>query len=176
MPHTVRPAGRAISPAASIANVVNVGAVKHGRNSSSSSASDPGSLLTRSIGGTLCEEFLRHRRCFLTSRPRSTPRTASNARSPRVRNSRGYAVTDHAAQGRTVHTGLAVITGTEARQHAYVALSRGTEANLAYVFTASPKTADPAPGPRPAPELARYDRRAAPGGPAAAPAATPADP
>ncbi len=87
----------------------------------------------------------------------------------------GYAVTDHAAQGRTVHTGLAVITGTEDRQHAYVALSRGTEVNLAYVFTASPKTADPAPGPRPAPELARYDRHAAPGGPAA-PAATPADP
>ena len=86
----------------------------------------------------------------------------------------GYAVTDHAAQGRTVHTGLAVITGTEDRQHAYVALSRGTEVNLAYVFTASPKTADPAPGPRPAPELARYDRRAAPVGPAAA--ATPADP
>ena len=57
----------------------------------------------------------------------------------------GYAVTDHAAQGRTVHTGLAVITGTEDRQHAYVALSRGTEVNLAYVFTLSPKTADPAP-------------------------------
>ena len=70
----------------------------------------------------------------------------------------GYAVTDHAAQGRTVHTGLAVITGTEDRQHAYVALSRGTDANLAYVFTVSPKLADPAPGPRPAPELARYDR------------------
>ena len=87
----------------------------------------------------------------------------------------GYAVTDHAAQGRTVHTGLAVITGTEDRQHAYVALSRGTDVNLAYVFTQSPKTADPAPGPRPAPELARYDRHAAPGGPAA-PAATPADP
>ena len=88
----------------------------------------------------------------------------------------GYAVTDHAAQGRTVHTGLAVITGTEDRQHAYVALSRGTDVNIAYVFTASPKTADPAPGPRPAPELARYDRRAAPGGPAAPAAATPADP
>jgi len=29
----------------------------------------------------------------------------------------GYAVTDHAAQGRTVHSGLAVITGTEDRQH-----------------------------------------------------------
>ena len=69
----------------------------------------------------------------------------------------GYAVTDHAAQGRTVHTGLAVITGTEDRQHAYVALTRGTDANLAYVFTISPKRADPAPGPRPAPELARYD-------------------
>ena len=72
----------------------------------------------------------------------------------------GYAVTDHAAQGRTVHTGLAVITGTEDRQHAYVALTRGTDVNTAYVFTASPKRADPVPSPRPAPELARYDRRA----------------
>ncbi len=70
----------------------------------------------------------------------------------------GYAVTDHVAQGRTVHTGLAVITGSEDRQHAYVALSRGTDANMAYVFTVSPKLADSAPGPLPAPELARYDR------------------
>ncbi|HEY6313557.1 MAG TPA: AAA family ATPase [Streptosporangiaceae bacterium] len=70
----------------------------------------------------------------------------------------GYAVTDHAAQSRTVHTGLAVIAGTEDRQHGYVALSRGTDTNMAYVFTVSPKRADPAPGPRPAPELARYDR------------------
>ena len=70
----------------------------------------------------------------------------------------GYAVTDHVAQSRTVHTGLAVIAGTEDRQHAYVALSRGTDLNMAYVFTLSPKRADPAPGPRPAPELARYDR------------------
>jgi hypothetical protein len=70
----------------------------------------------------------------------------------------GYAVTDHVAQSRTVHTGLAVITGTEDRQHAYVALTRGTDTNTAYVFTLSPKTADPAPGPRPALELARYDR------------------
>jgi hypothetical protein len=69
----------------------------------------------------------------------------------------GYAVTDHVAMGRTVHTGLAVITGTEDRQHGYVALSRGTDANYAYVFTTSPKRADPVPGPRPAPELARYD-------------------
>jgi conjugative relaxase-like TrwC/TraI family protein len=70
----------------------------------------------------------------------------------------GYAVTDHVAQGRTVTAGLAVITGTEDRQHAYVALSRGTGTNRAYVFTVSPKLANPAPGPRPAPELARYDR------------------
>jgi conjugative relaxase-like TrwC/TraI family protein len=70
----------------------------------------------------------------------------------------GYAVTDHVAQSRTVHTGLAVITGTEDRQHAYVALTRGTDTNTAYVFTLSPKIADPSPGPRPAPELARYDR------------------
>ena len=51
-----------------------------------------------------------------------------------------------------------MITGTEDRQHAYVALTRGTDLNMAYVFTLSPKRADPAPGPRPAPELARYDR------------------
>jgi hypothetical protein len=72
----------------------------------------------------------------------------------------GYAVTDHAAQGRTVRTGLAVITGTEDRQHAYVALTRGTHANTAYVFTLPAKLADPTPGPRPAPELARYDKHA----------------
>jgi conjugative relaxase-like TrwC/TraI family protein len=84
----------------------------------------------------------------------------------------GYAITDHAAQGRTVHTGLAVITGIEERQHAYVAMSRGTDINIAYVFAQSPKTADPAPGPRPAPELARYDRRATNPSSASAPAAT----
>ena len=70
----------------------------------------------------------------------------------------GYAVTDHVAQSRTVTAGLAVITGTEDRQHAYVALTRGTDVNMAYVFTAVPEAADPVPGPRPAPELARYDR------------------
>ena len=70
----------------------------------------------------------------------------------------GYAVTDHVAQSRTVHTGLGVIAGTEDRQHAYVVLSRGTDTNMGYVFTLSPKLADLVPGPRPAPELARYDR------------------
>ena len=88
----------------------------------------------------------------------------------------GYAVTDHVAQGRTVHTGLAVITGTEDRQHAYVALTRGTDANLAYVFTTSPKRADPVPGPRPAPELARYDQIHAERADVPAPATEPASP
>ena len=88
----------------------------------------------------------------------------------------GYAVTDHAAQGRTVHTGLAVITGTEDRQHAYVALTRGTDANLAYVFTVSPKRANPVPGPKPAPELARYDKISAERAGDPAPATPPAQP
>ena len=48
-----------------------------------------------------------------------------------------------------MHTGLAVITGTEDRQHAYVALTRGTDVNTAYVFTAVPEARRP--GPRPAP-------------------------
>ena len=87
----------------------------------------------------------------------------------------GYAVTDHAAQGRTVTAGLAVITGTEDRQHAYVALSRGTDVNLAYVFTASPRSPTRPPARARPLELARYDRRATAGGGPAAPAA-PADP
>jgi hypothetical protein len=70
----------------------------------------------------------------------------------------GYAVTDHVAQSRTVDTGLELITGTEDRQHAYVGLTRGWRSNMAFVFTVSPKIADPAPGPRAAPEIARYDR------------------
>ena len=87
----------------------------------------------------------------------------------------GYAVTDHTAQGRTVHTGLTVITGTEDRPHAYVALTRGTTINIAYVFTVSPKRADPAPGPRPAPELDRYDRHATNPGTQPGPATGPED-
>jgi hypothetical protein len=73
-----------------------------------------------------------------------------------------------------VHTGLAVITGTEDRQHAYVALTRGTDANTAYVFTLPAKLADPAPGPRPAPELARYDKTASTPSAEPSPAAEPA--
>src|SRR6185312_5816368 len=69
-----------------------------------------------------------------------------------------YAVTGHSAQGATVHTGIALVTGTEDRQWLYPALTRGTDANLAFVFTTPARPADPQPGSRPAPELDRYER------------------
>ena len=53
IPHTVRPAGCANSPAISIVNVWKVGAVKHGRKVTSTRVSAPGKVRTRSIGGTL---------------------------------------------------------------------------------------------------------------------------
>ena len=69
----------------------------------------------------------------------------------------GYSITGHTAQGRTVWQGIALITGTEDRNWAYVALTRGREGNYAWVAGQPAKVADPAPGIRPAPEL---DRRA----------------
>ena len=69
-----------------------------------------------------------------------------------------YAVTGHSAQGATVHTGIALVTGSEDRQWLYPALTRGTDTNLAYVFTTPARPADSQPGTRPASELARYDR------------------
>jgi hypothetical protein len=70
-----------------------------------------------------------------------------------------YAITGHSAQGATVHTGITLVTGNEDRQWLYPAMTRGTDANLAFVFITPPKVADPQPGTRPAPELDRYDRR-----------------
>ena len=69
-----------------------------------------------------------------------------------------YAVTGHAAQGRTVAAGIAVITGTEDRQWLYVAMTRGTGSNTAIACTQAARPADPQPGTRPAPELARHAR------------------
>ena len=57
-----------------------------------------------------------------------------------------------------MHTGIALITGTEDRQWLYPAMTRGTDTNLAFVFTTPPRPADPQPGTRAAPELGRYDR------------------
>ena len=68
-----------------------------------------------------------------------------------------YAVTGHSAQGATVHTGIALVTGTEDRQWLYPAMTRGTDTNLAYVFTPPARPADPQSGARPAPELDRYE-------------------
>jgi hypothetical protein len=69
-----------------------------------------------------------------------------------------YAITGHAAQGATVHTGIALVTGNEDRQWLYPAMTRGTDTNLAYAFTTPSRPADPEPGIRPAPELDRYER------------------
>jgi AAA domain-containing protein/TrwC relaxase len=69
-----------------------------------------------------------------------------------------YAITGHAAQGGTMHTGIALVTGTEDRQWLYPAMTRGTDANMAFVFTTPARTADPRPGTEPAPQLDRYDR------------------
>ena len=69
-----------------------------------------------------------------------------------------YAVTGHSAQGATVHTGIALVTGAEDRQWLYPAMTRGTDANLAFVFTTPARPADAQPGARPAPELDRYER------------------
>ena len=69
-----------------------------------------------------------------------------------------YAITGHSAQGRTVAEGIALITGTETREWAYVAMSRGRDGNYAYVTTEPARVADPKPGVRPAPELERHER------------------
>ena len=68
-----------------------------------------------------------------------------------------YAVTGHSAQGATVHSGIALVAGSEDRQWLYPAMTRGTDTNLAYVFT-TPARPDLQPGIRPAPELDRYER------------------
>ncbi len=70
----------------------------------------------------------------------------------------GYAVTGHAAQGRTVTIGIPLVTGGESRQWLYSAMTRGALANIAHVFARPSRLPDPKPGTRPAPELARHQR------------------
>ena len=70
----------------------------------------------------------------------------------------GYAITGHTAQGRTVWQGNALFTGSENRNWAYPSLTRGTHGNYAWVVGQPAKVADPTPGTRPAPELARAER------------------
>ncbi len=71
-----------------------------------------------------------------------------------------YGRTVHTAQGGQGTIGLAVVTGNEDRQWLYPAMTRGTDGNYAFVMTGSPRTSEPAAGPRPAPELARFDQLA----------------
>ncbi len=89
-----------------------------------------------------------------------------------------YAITGHSAQGATVHTGIAVVTGNEDRQWLYPAMTRGTDANLVFVVTAPGCPADQASGVRRAPGLGRFQRirRDRQGFPAARPAAGPGGP
>jgi hypothetical protein len=53
-----------------------------------------------------------------------------------------YAVTGHCAQGGTVHTGIALVTGGEDRHWLYPAMTRGTDTNLVFVFTTPATPAD----------------------------------
>jgi len=83
----------------------------------------------------------------------------------------GYAVTGHKGMGGTVRGGLALVTGNESREWLYVAMTRGTDDNTAVAVTyegmwgkdsaelaIQPREADPRPGTRPDPELARRER------------------
>jgi hypothetical protein len=59
----------------------------------------------------------------------------------------GYAVTAHRAQGVTVDTSHTVVSASTTRENLYVALTRGRDANLAYVATDRPDDAHAAPHP-----------------------------
>jgi hypothetical protein len=65
-----------------------------------------------------------------------------------------YAVTGHTGMGGTYEAGEALVTGTEPREWLYTAMTRGWRQNTARAVT-QPTTADPGPGTRPDPELAR---------------------
>jgi len=82
-----------------------------------------------------------------------------------------YAVTGHNGMGGTVARGLAFITGSESLEWLYVALTRGRTCNTAITVTRDgmrdnagqkvaiqPREAEPQPGTRPDPELARHER------------------
>jgi hypothetical protein len=57
-----------------------------------------------------------------------------------------------------VHTGIALVTSSEDPQWLYPAMTRGTDANLAFVFTTPGRPGGPQPGTRAATELDRYDQ------------------
>jgi ATP-dependent exoDNAse (exonuclease V) alpha subunit len=65
-----------------------------------------------------------------------------------------YAITGHSAQGATVHTAITLVSGNEDSQWLYPAMTRGTQNNLAIVFTTPARPADPQPGTGPHPNSA----------------------
>jgi hypothetical protein len=82
-----------------------------------------------------------------------------------------YAVTGHKGMGGTVCAGSALVTGREPLEWLYVAMTRGISTNTAIAVThegvkdktgakvaIQPREADPRPGTRPDPELARRER------------------
>ncbi|HEX3922112.1 MAG TPA: MobF family relaxase [Streptosporangiaceae bacterium] len=69
-----------------------------------------------------------------------------------------YAITGHSAQGRTVAEAAALITGTETREWAYVAMTRAVNRNTVYAVTDPARAAEPEPGTRSAPELDWYEK------------------
>ena len=82
-----------------------------------------------------------------------------------------YAVTGHKGMGGTVSAGSAFVTGREPLEWLYVAMTRGRHDNTAIAVThdgvkdndgvtvaIQPREADPRPGTRPDPELARHER------------------
>ena len=86
-----------------------------------------------------------------------SPRPAPRGRNPHEPAQPGHRAPATPAERRPQHPGTFTPT-RRPKGTRDVALTRGTTTNTAYVFTRSPKRADPAPGPRPAPELARYDK------------------
>ena len=59
----------------------------------------------------------------------------------------GYAVTAHRAQGMTVDTAHVVVSGSTTRENLYVSMTRGWEANIAYVALDKPDDSHAAPQP-----------------------------
>lgn len=59
----------------------------------------------------------------------------------------GYAVTSYRAQGITVETSHVLVDATMTRENLYVALTRGSDANLAYVVTDKPDDSHQGPHP-----------------------------
>jgi conjugative relaxase-like TrwC/TraI family protein len=59
----------------------------------------------------------------------------------------GYAVTAHRAQGVTVDTAHVVVTATTTRENLYVSMTRGREANIAYVALDQPDESHATPEP-----------------------------